>query len=408
MTNRALVLAALADGPSLITSPLHARDTKLMAAALRLMGVGVEEIPTATGIDWHVTPPATFTAAEIDCGLAGTVMRFLPPLAALANGPVRFDGDAGARIRPMATIVDAIRQLGVEVDDEGRGTLPFTVHAQSAAVADEVTIDASASSQFISALLLVAARLPNGLTIRHQGRTLPSMPHIEMSIEMLRAHGVSVESNVVNVQQATWSVKPSVIQALDIKVEPDLSNALPFLAAAMATGGKVTVPDWPTQTTQPGGQLPALLEQMGAEVSLQNNVLTVQGPAQLIGLQQDLGEVGELTPVLAALCALATTNSHLSGISHLRGHETDRLTALTSEINRLGGECVETADGLFIKPAKLHGGKWLSYEDHRMATAGAVIGLVVADVEVEDIATTSKTLPNFPDMWQKMLEPNAS
>lgn len=408
MTNRALVLAALADGPSLISSPLHARDTKLMAAALRLMGVGVEEIPTATGIDWHVTPPATFTAAEIDCGLAGTVMRFLPPLAALANGPVRFDGDAGARIRPMATIVDAIRQLGVEVDDEGRGTLPFTVHAHSAAVADEVTIDASASSQFVSALLLVAARLPNGLTIRHQGRTLPSMPHIEMSIEMLRAHGVSVESNVVNVQQATWSVKPSTIQALDIKVEPDLSNALPFLAAAMATGGKVTVPDWPTQTTQPGGQLPALLEQMGAEVSLQNNVLTVQGPSQLIGLQQDLGDVGELTPVLAALCTLATTNSHLSGIAHLRGHETDRLTALAAEINRLGGECVETADGLFIKPAKLHGGKWLSYEDHRMATAGAVIGLVVADVEIEDIATTSKTLPNFPDMWQKMLEPNAS
>jgi 3-phosphoshikimate 1-carboxyvinyltransferase len=408
VTNRALVLAALADGPSLISAPLHARDTKLMAKALQQMGVGVAEIPTATGIDWRITPAASFTAASIDCGLAGTVMRFLPPLAVLANGPVRFDGDPTARIRPMATIVDALRQLGVAVSDDGRGTLPFTVDSHNAEISNEVLIDASASSQFVSALLLVAARLPHGLTIRHQGRTLPSMPHIEMSIEMLQDRGVVVESNVVNVQQATWKVKPSPIKALDITVEPDLSNALPFLAAAMATGGKVSVPDWPTQTTQPGGQLPALLEKMGAKVLLTDNVLTVQGPAQLIGLQQDLGDVGELTPVLAALCALATTNSHLSGIAHLRGHETDRLTALAAEINRLGGECVETADGLFIKPAKLHGGKWLSYEDHRMATAGAVIGLVVADVEVEDIATTSKTLPDFPDMWRKMLDSNES
>ncbi|MEY3408218.1 MAG: hypothetical protein RL038_1279, partial [Actinomycetota bacterium] len=296
----------------------------------------------------------------------------------------------------------------VEVDDAARGTMPFTVQATGSVSSNEVVIDASASSQFISALLLVGARIPGGLSIQHQGPGLPSMPHIEMSLEMLRERGVAVEAEVISVQQASWKIAESEIQALDMTVEPDLSNALPFLAAAMGTGGSVTVPDWPDNTTQPGAQVPALLELMGATVSQSADGLTITGPETMTGLQVDLGEVGELTPVLAALCALATTDSHLSGIAHLRGHETDRLAALAAEINRLGGECVETHDGLFIKPAKLHGGKWLSYEDHRMATAGAVIGLVVDGVEVEDIATTSKTLPDFPAMWEKMLEQYAS
>lgn len=408
VTNRALVLAALADGPSEIRAPLHARDTALMASALRLMGVGVDEVPTDDGINWQIRPTENLLSANIDCGLAGTVMRFLPPLSVLAEGPVRFDGDPRARVRPMATIIDAIRQLGVEVDDSARNTLPFTVKATGKVEANEVTIDASASSQFISALLLVGARIPGGLTIHHQGPGLPSMPHIEMSLEMLRERGVQIESEVVSVQQASWRISEGPITALDMTVEPDLSNALPFLAAAMVTGGSVTVPDWPEKTTQPGAQVPALLEQMGATISYTEKGLTVTGPTEMTGLKVDLSEVGELTPVLAALCALATTDSHLSGIAHLRGHETDRLAALAAEINRLGGDCVETHDGLFIKPAKLHGGKWLSYEDHRMATAGAVIGLVVSDIEVEDIATTSKTLPDFPKMWAQMLEQNAS
>lgn len=406
VTNRALVLAALANGPSQIKVPLHARDTALMASALKLMGVGVREIQTADGLDWEITPAEKLGSATIDCGLAGTVMRFLPPLAVLANGSVRFDGDPRARVRPMSTIIDAIRQLGVEVDDAGRNTLPFTVHATGNVLRNEVTIDASASSQFISALLLVGARIPGGLVINHSGPTLPSMPHIEMSLEMLRERGVKIDSEVVSVQQATWRIAESEIEAQGITIEPDLSNALPFLAAAMVTKGSVVVPDWPSRTTQPGAQVPDLLAQMGARVEMTSAGLKITGPNRMTGLKVDLSAVGELTPVLAALCALAETESHLSGIAHLRGHETDRLAALAAEINRLGGDCVETHDGLFIKPAKLRAGKWLSYEDHRMATAGAVIGLVVEGVEVEDIATTSKTLPDFPKMWSDMLGQN--
>lgn len=407
VTNRALVLAALAQNPSRLSKPLHARDTKLMAAGLRSLGIGIEELATEHGTDWYVTPAPLAGPAEIDCGLAGTVMRFLPPVAALATGVIRFDGDPRARVRPMKAIIEALKQLDVDVDDNGRGTLPFTLTATGQVAGGVVELDASASSQFVSALLLAGARFTDGVEIRHRGSVLPSIPHIDMSVEMLRDFGVTVDVEITSESQATWRVHPGEITAHDLVIEPDLSNALPFIAAAMVTQGSVTIPDWPERSTQPGAQLPALLEQMGATTELTPNGLTVQGPHTLLGLTANLKEVGELTPVLAALCALASTPSHISGIAHLRGHETDRLVALSTEINRLGGNCVETADGLSIEPATLHGGVFESYDDHRMATAGAVIGLVVDGVQVVDIATTSKTLPDFDGMWRSMLTAGA-
>ena len=330
-------------------------------------------------------------------------MRFLPPVAALATGLIRFDGDPRARVRPMRAIIDSLRQLGVEVDDDDRGTLPFTLTGVGSVAGGEVVVDATASSQFVSALLLAGARYDQGVVIRHEGAALPSIPHIDMSVEMLRARGVRVDVAISSEQSASWTVHPGPIASMDMTVEPDLSNAAPFLAAAMVTRGSVTIPDWPSRTTQPGAQLPALLESMGATTSLGADGLTVNGPDQLLGLNANLKEVGELTPVLAALCAVATTESHISGIAHLRGHETDRLEALATEINRVGGNATETEDGLVIKPAALHGADVESYDDHRMATAGAVIGLVVDGVRVEDIGTTAKTLPNFDQMWSDML-----
>ena len=407
VTNRALVLAALAQNPSRLSKPLHARDTKLMAAGLRSLGIGIEELATEHGTDWYVTPAPLAGPAEIDCGLAGTVMRFLPPVAALATGVIRFDGDPRARVRPMKAIIEALKQLDVDVEDNGRGTLPFTLTATGQVAGGVVELDASASSQFVSALLLAGARFRDGVEIRHRGSVLPSIPHIDMSVEMLRNFGVTVDVEITSESQATWRVHPGEITAHDLVIEPDLSNALPFIAAAMVTQGSVTIPDWPERSTQPGAQLPALLEQMGATTELTPNGLTVHGPHTLLGLTANLKEVGELTPVLAALCALASTPSHISGIAHLRGHETDRLVALSTEINRLGGNCVETADGLSIEPATLHGGVFESYDDHRMATAGAVIGLVVDGVQVVDIATTSKTLPDFDGMWRSMLTAGA-
>ena len=396
LTNRYLVLAALADGPSLLRSALRSRDTMLMAAALGALGV---DVTTDTASNWRVTPGPLRGGAAIDCGLAGTVMRFLPPVAALSDGPVAFDGDEQARQRPMGPVLDALRALGVRVDDDDRGALPFSVHGTGGVRGGTIDIDASASSQFVSGLLLAAARFDEGLTLRHVGVTLPSRPHIDMTVQVLRSAGVVVDDSIPTV----WRVEPGTIAARDVHVEPDLSNAGPFLAAALVAGGRVRVPGWPSNTTQPGAQLADLLARMGGRVSLDGDVLTVTGDGTVHGIDVDLSGAGEIAQTIAALAALADSPTRLRGIAHLRGHETDRLTALATEITRLGGQAEQTSDGLVITPRPLHPTLVRTYHDHRMATAGALIGLRVPGVEVENIATTAKTVPDFPVMWQRML-----
>jgi 3-phosphoshikimate 1-carboxyvinyltransferase len=394
LTNRVLVLAALAEQPTRVIAPLRARDTTLMADALRVLGVGVED----EGEDWVVTPGVS-RPADVDVGLAGTVMRFVPPLAGLVRGPVRFDGDPYARQRPMATLLPGLRQVGVDVDDGGRGRLPFTVHGTGRVAGGVAAIDASASSQFVSGLLLAAARFSKGVEVVHTGASaVPSQPHLDMTVDVLRTAGVRVTA-----EAGTWRVEPGSIAGRDWVIEPDLSNAAPFLAAALVTGGRVTVPGWPARTTQAGDRLPELLAAMGARVTRDKDGLTVAAGERLLGLDADLADVGELTPVLAALAALAETPSTLRGIAHLRGHETDRLAALANEINAIGGDAEELPDGVAVRPARLHSGFWRSYADHRMATAGAVIGLAVDGIAVDDIAATSKTLPDFVGMWQTLV-----
>ncbi|MGW0175422.1 3-phosphoshikimate 1-carboxyvinyltransferase [Rhodococcus sp. NPDC003322] len=397
ITNRALILAALASGPSTVTGTLRSRDTDLMIDGLRSLGVDITEVGSPTTL--RVTPGALHGGA-VDCGLAGTVMRFLPPVAALADGVVAFDGDEQARTRPLATILDGLRGLGVTIDGDG---LPFTVAGLGSVAGGEVTIDASGSSQFVSGLLLSAARFTDGVTVHHDGASVPSMPHIDMTVEMLRLAGVRVHTPGAG-QPATWRVEPGPVAAVDWVVEPDLSNATSFLAAAAVTGGSVSVPLWPSVTTQPGDAIRGILTDMGATVSLQDSLLTVAGPERLRGIDIDLHDIGELTPTVAALAALADSPSTLRGIAHLRGHETDRLAALSTEINNLGGAVTETPDGLHIDPRPLHGGVWRSYADHRMATAGAILGLVVPGVDVDDVGTTAKTLPGFENLWETMLQ----
>ncbi|MET9068264.1 3-phosphoshikimate 1-carboxyvinyltransferase [Streptosporangium sandarakinum] len=395
VTNRALPLAALADGPGTVRLALRSRDADLMAAALRALGATLTPSgETASSVDWEVVPGPVTGGARIDVGLAGTVMRFVPPIAALAAEEVFFDGDPHARRRPMGAILDALRALGADVRGDA---LPFTVRGPL--TGGEVTLDASGSSQFLSGLLLAAARFDKGVTVRHAGPPIPSQPHIRMTVRMLREFGVRVDDSEPDV----WRVEPGPIRAREFTVEPDLSNAAPFLAAAMVTGGSVTVPGWPAETTQPGDQLRELLAGMGASVERTPAGLTVTGTGRVTGVEADLRDVAELTPTIAALAALADSPSRISGVAHIRGHETDRLAALVTEINRLGGDAAETEDGLVIRPRPLTGGVFHSYADHRMATAGAVIGLVVPGVEVEDIATTGKTLPEFVSMWEAML-----
>jgi 3-phosphoshikimate 1-carboxyvinyltransferase len=388
LTNRALVLAALADGPSRVGRALRSRDTELMAGALTGLGSRVD----TAGADWEVTP-GPLHGGDVDCGLAGTVMRFVPPVAALADGDVVFDGDPQARTRPMSAVLDALRSLGVEVEDEGRGTLPFTVRGTGAVRGGEVVIDASASSQFVSALLLAAPCFEKGVAVRHQGPPVPSLPHIAMTVASLREHGVEVSEG-----EDSWTVAPGPVRAVDVEIEPDLSNAAPFLMLALTSGGSVTVPGWPATTTQAGDALRDILAAMGAEVRLDAE-LTVTGTGTIEGVDLDLRDAGELAPAVAALCALAKSPSRLRGIAHIRGHETDRLTALATELRGLGANVSEHHDGLTIAPAPLHGGEFKTYEDHRMAQAAVIVGSAVEGVLVENVGTTAKTFPGFAEVW---------
>jgi len=395
LTNRELVLSALASGPSEILNPLESRDSSLMIEALRQLGSEIESTPNSL----RITPRPISGPAQIDCGLAGTVMRFVPPVAALAVGEISFDGDVAARSRPMKTTVDSLRALGVEVSGSG---LPFTIHGTGEVLGGEVSIDASESSQFVSGLLLVAARLKNGLTLNHVGKSLPSMPHIDMTIDTLAKRGVSV----TRVSSTSWRIEPGEISGRTVEIEPDLSNAGPFMAAALVAGGTVTIENWPESTTQVGNDFISLLTLMGGQVSRTGTGMSVTGTGEIQGIDIDLSSAGELTPVIAALAALAKSKSVISGVAHLRGHETNRLKALVDEINSIGGRATETEDGLIVEPADLRGGLWKTYGDHRMATAGAIIGLRVPGIEIEDITVTSKTLPGFELLWSKMLGAN--
>jgi 3-phosphoshikimate 1-carboxyvinyltransferase len=395
LTNRALVLAAISDGPSVVRRALRSRDTSLMAAALTSLGASVD----TGGEDWRVTPGLLAGDAEVDCGLAGTVMRFVPPVAGLSTGTVAFDGDAHMRKRPVGQVLAALGSLGIQVEDEGRGSLPFRVHGTGHVRGGTVVVDASGSSQFVSALLLAGARYEHGVDVRHDGKPVPSLPHIDMTVAMLREHGVAVD----DADADRWSVAPGPVKALDHVIEPDLSNAAPFLALAALSGGSVTVRDWPRSTTQAGDALREILTLMGCEVGFVQEGLRVRGPERLQGIDHDLHDVGELAPAVAALCALAGSPSHLRGIAHIRGHETDRLAALATELGALGADVSEHADGLSIRPAPLHGGVFHTYADHRMAHAGVIVAAAVDGVLVEDVDTTAKTFPDFARFWASLL-----
>lgn len=395
VTNRALILSAISDSPSRLEKPLISRDSELMAAGLRAMGIDISSDLT------EVVPKKLKGPAKIDVGNAGTVMRFLPPVAALANGEISFDGDARSHERPIGPVIKALMELGVEIGHGGRFSLPMVVKGKGELKGGAIEIDASASSQFLSALLLVAPATTHGITARHIGGPLPSMPHIDMTVSMLRERGAEVE---VNSHLQSWSVKPGKLRGLNLTIEPDLSNAAPFLSLAMVCGGAITIADWPESTTQPGDQLREIFSKMGATITRSGNDLVLSSDGKIHGIDIDLHDVGELTPSIAALAALADSPSHLRGIGHLRLHETDRLDALTKEINSLGGNVEQEESALHITPAPLHKGVFHTYEDHRLATAGATLGLVVDGIEVENIATTRKTITDFPGMWSSLVQ----
>lgn len=409
--NRALILAALADSPSRLIRPLHSRDTELMAKALRALGIGITETNNESGEEvWEVTPAPLFGPASIDVGNAGTVMRFMLPIAALAKGLINFDGDPRSHERPLGPLIKALEDLGVLIDHKNRYSLPLLINGSGLISGGEIAVDASKSSQFLSALLLAGSRMRAGLTLRNSSTSLPSQPHIDMTLAMLREFGAEVEVSSKNNSQ-TWSVKAGNLKGRELVIEPDLSNAAPFMAAPMICGGSVIIRDWPKVTTQPGDRLREIFTSMGARIEFVESKdmrgLKVSGTGEIRGIEIDLHDEGELTPSIAALAALASSPSYLKGIGHLRLHETDRLTALANEINALGGKVTEEEGALRIEPAKLklnaNENLFRTYEDHRMATAGAIIGLALPGLVIENIETTRKTLPDFPGLWSATL-----
>ena len=405
VTNRALILAAQAEGTSKLRRPLISRDSELMVAGLKQLGVKIEDSIENGEQVFSVTGGKLKGPAKIDVGNAGTVMRFLPPLASLAEGEIAFDGDPRSHERPLGPVIKALEELGVTVNHSGRYSLPLTLENKGIKEGKkirggEIEIDASASSQFLSALLLIAPSTEIGITAKHVGGALPSMPHIDMTVQMLRDFGAEVQ---VDKKANTWRVEPGKLTAQDLVIEPDLSNAAPFMSIAMVCGGSVTIADWPKQTTQPGDQLREILTRMGANIQFIDGGLKITGGEKIKGIDIDLHDVGELTPAIATLSALAESPSYLREIGHLRLHETDRLSALRTELNALGSEVIEEPTALRINPKPLHKGLFHTYEDHRLATAGATLGLVVEGIEVENIETTRKTITDFPRLWSSLL-----
>ncbi|SEB93777.1 3-phosphoshikimate 1-carboxyvinyltransferase [Microbacterium hydrocarbonoxydans] len=402
LTNRELIIAATADGPGRLIAPLHSDDSRRMVEALRALGVGIAEVDGEGefGPDLVVTPAKLVGGTTVDCGQAGTVMRFIAPLAGLAQHDVHLTAHETALHRPMGGLISALRDLGVDIDDEGTWALPFTIRGHGRIRGGRVEIDASASSQFVSGLLLAAPRFDVGLHLVHTGEHLPSLPHIDMTIEALSRRGIRIERPATG----EWLVEAGVPRAKEIAIEPDLSNAAPFLAAALITGGSVSVTGWPVHSTQPGALLPEILQALGAHVGRHSGTLTVKAGSEIRGLDLDLSAASELTPTLVGLAAFASGPTTIRGIGHIRLHETDRIAALIGNVRALGGEAEELSDGLRIIPRSLHGGSWAAHHDHRMATTGALIGLRVPGVEIDDIGTTSKTLPEFTLLWERMLQ----
>ena len=402
-TNRALILSALASSPSTLRKPLHSRDSSLMVAGLRALGTEISEAPNG---DLTINPKKISGPAKVDVGNAGTVMRFLPPVAALANGAISFDGDPRSHERPLGPVIAALENLGVNIEHNGRYALPLTINATGELIGGEIDVDASTSSQFISALLLVGPATKNGITVRHIGKNLPSQPHIDMTVQMLQQFGAKVSVSKSPDGHPQWRVEPGQLNGLDLVIEPDLSNAAPFMSIAMVCGGEITIKDWPKKTTQPGDQLRQIFTAMGAKCEFVSGAepgLKISGSGKISGINIDLHDVGELTPAIATLCALATSPSRLTGIGHLREHETDRLAAIAKEFNSLGGDVIDEPTALRINPKTLHGGVFHTYEDHRLATSGATLGLVVSGIEVENINTTRKTLTDFPKLWSSIV-----
>lgn len=420
LSARALLAAALADAPSQIEGLLESRDTALMRAALETLGArftwhgGLLQVTPLVADQTPAGLPPDNSTPVIDCGMAGTVMRFVPPLALALGVSLTFTGDQAALARPMEPLTDALEALGARFEWHGqRGRLPFTIHGAGLNPQEhlQVQVDGSKSSQFVSALLYLGAALQLGraqsLTVSAK-QPLVSVPHLQMSVASLRQCGVQVQApEDYRAEQLSWCVSGRPRGGRSV-IEPDLSNAGPFIAAPLvsAAGGQVRILHWPTHTTQVGANWVEILKLFGAQVQLDQGTLLSSSGA-LRGIERDASAEGELVPTMAALALVAASQgqpSKIWGIGHLRGHETDRLAAIAAQARKLGGNVDEGQDYLVFHPCTLHPAHLEAYADHRMATFAAIMGLNLPGISLDDVDATAKTMPTFTQLWDAMLK----
>ncbi len=392
ITNRALVCAALADGTSVLRGVLHADDTVAMVEALRTLGVEV----TGTGHgELTVTGTTERRAGVVDARQSGTTARFLLPLLALGEGTSSLDGDAQLRDRPMGPTFDALRAAGVRIEEQaGAGRLPVTVAGPLRAAALEVPGDVS--SQFLTGLLLVGPATADGLEVTVTTELI-SRPYVDMTVTVMEAFGAVVDRAEVGGRES-WHVSPERYRATGYDIEPDASAASYAWAAAVVTGGRVTVPGLHRGSLQGDVGFADVLGQMGAQVTWHDDAVTVAAGEGLRGVDVDMAHISDTVPTLAVVAALAEGTTTIRGVGFIRDKESDRIAAPVAELRRCGVDAEGTDDGLVIRPGPLRPATFETYRDHRMAMAFALLGLAAPGMAISDPGCVAKTFPGYWDL----------
>lgn len=399
LTNRALILAAMADGVSTLHGALVADDTEAMAGAMRALGAEITLDPVETTVVGFGAAPRP-GPRTIDARLSGTTARFVLPLLALGHGPYVLDGDEPLRDRPMGPTIDALRRLGAEVDDGDRpGHLPVIVSAGSVR-GDGVAVDGQTSSQFTSGLLLSGASLAEGISIDLVGSVV-SRPYLDMTIEVLRAFGVEAG---IEGERRLW-VRSGGLRATDYAIEPDASAASYFLAATAICGGEVRIRGLGERSIQGDAKVAAVFDLMGAQVSIDNGSTTLRSTRTLSGIDVDLTDMPDMAQTIAATAPFADGPTTVRGVEVIRGHETDRIAAIVTEMRRCGITAEEHADGFTIHPGTPQPARIETYRDHRMAMSFALLGLRTPGIEIADPGCVAKTFPQFFDVLDELRVP---
>ena len=394
ITNRAMLIASIAQGRSVIDGALLSDDTRYMAAALRTLGFIVEIDEAArritVGGQGGMIP---VKGAELDIGGAGTVMRFLVAMLTLGEGRYRIDGNQRMRQRPIGPLLDAMERLGASVYSERDNNCPPVIvdASRKRFEGGQTTIDARVSSQFVSAMLMPAPLWPLGIKLTVVGEV--ARPFIDMTLRVMETWGASSSAtgDQIVVPGGQW------YRAQRYTVEPDASSASYFAAAAALIGGRVRIPHLTKNSVQGDTGFLSVLEKMGANLTWLNNVVEIEGTGTLTGVDIDMNGMPDMVPTLAAIAPFASTPTKIRGVGFIRYHESDRLHVLATELHRLGATVRGTEDGLEIEPSTLRGAEIETYEDHRIAMAFAVTGLKQPGITIKDPACVAKTFPDFFD-----------